>query len=140
MNAIKWVTQRITGLIYWPIAILVIPFALAKIGQVLGLWSAIDSAYLLNPWMFWISLVVSRAVYAAACIFLDIGFHKVGKATGFFWFAEEREYYSSRPDPVDQSSYIIGGFAAICVLLCVAEFAIRVSTWTNPPYLPPPAH
>lgn len=139
MERIKFFTQRITGLIFYPLILIVIPFTIAKIGQLFGLWSAIDIQYLANPWMFWVLFVVSRAVYAAVCILLDMGIHKIGTTQGFFWFAPGLVYHSSRPDPVDQSGYIIGTIAAFCILEFFAEFAIRISTMTDPPYSPPPS-
>lgn len=138
MNTVKWFTQRITGLIFWPTVVLGTPFVLTKIGQTLGLWSSIDTVYTTMPWLFWVLLVLTRALFAAAWIFIGIGLHRIGKDWGFFWFEEERNYYSSKSDPIDQSGYIIGISMAIFIVLFVAEFAIRVVTSTNPPYLPPP--
>lgn len=139
MKRIKSFTQRITGLIFYPLIFIVIPFVVAKIGQLFGLWSAIDAQYLMNPLMFWIFLVVSRAVYVTVCILLDMGIHKIGTTNGFFWFAPERESYSSRPDPVDQSGLIVGAVAIFFIFEFIAEFAIRISTMTNAPYRPPPS-
>jgi len=136
MEKIKFVTQRITGLIFWPLVIVVVPYIVAKVGQSFGLWSAIDSQYLFNPVAFWILFVVSRAVYAVVFIAVDMGIHKIGTSKGFFWFAPEREYYSSRPDPIDQSGWIVGGSAALFIVMFYAELAIRLSTMTDPPYLP----
>lgn len=141
MNTVKWFTQRITGLIFWPTVILGIPFVLTKIGQTLGLWSSIDTVYATIPWLFWVLLVLTRALFAAAWIFSSMDLHRIGKDRGFFWFKVERSYYSSESDPVvDQSYFIISIGAAILIVLFVAEFAIRVVTWTNPPYLPPPVN
>ncbi len=137
MQNIKSFTQRVTGLIFYPLIFIVIPYIVAKIGQLFGLWSVIDAQYLTNPFMFWMFLVVSRAVYATVCILIDMGIHKFGESQGFFWFAPEREYYSSRPDPVDQSGLIIGAAAAFFIIEFLTEFAIRISTMTDPPYLPP---
>lgn len=138
MNALKWFTQRITGLIFWPTVFFGIPFVLTKIGQAMGLWSSIDTVYTTIPLLFWVLLVLTRAVFAAAWIFISISLHKIGKNWGFFWFKEEQSYSSSK-NPVDQSGVIVGIVATICIVLFVAEFAIRVVTLTIPPYLPPPA-
>lgn len=136
MEGIKSFTQRVTGLIFYPLIFIVVPFVVAKVGQLFGLWSAIDTQYLTNPLMFWVFFVVSRAAYATVCILLDMGIHKIGTTKGFFWFAPERDYYSSRPNPVDQSGLIVGVVATFFVIEFFAEFAIRISTMTNPPYLP----
>lgn len=114
-----------------------VPFLMAKIGQSMGWWSSIDSLYLSIPWLFWVTLVLTRVLFAAVWILIDIGFHKVGKAFGFFWFAPERKYYSSRPDSVDQSGTIIKLVGIAIEGVFVAELAIRLFTWTSPPYLPP---
>ena len=137
MESIKSFTQKVTGLIYWPLVV-VVAYVVAKIGQMFGLWSAIDSTFVPTPLMFWVLFVVSRAVYATVCILLDMGIHKVGTTNGFFWFAPEQEYYSSRPKSVDQSGYIIGAVAAFFIIEFFAEFMIRIFTLTNPPYLAPP--
>lgn len=134
MKRIKSFTQRVTGLIFYPLIFIVIPFVVAKIGQMFGLWSAIDAQYLTNPLIFWIFLVFSRAVYATVCILLDMGIHKIGTTKGFFWFAPEQMRSShSKPDPIDQSGYIIAMVATFFIIEFLAEFAIRISTMTMPP-------
>lgn len=137
MKRIKLFTQRITGLIFYPLIFIVVPFTVAKIWQVVGLWSTVDVLYLMNPFMFWVFFVISRAVYATVCILLGWGIHGIGTVKGFFWFAPEQEHYSSRPEPVDQSGYILGVFALFFIIEFLAEFAIRISTMIDPPYLLP---
>jgi hypothetical protein len=137
VNNVKWFTQRVTGLIFWPIVVVGIPFLLAKLGQIVGLWSSIDSLYTSLPWVFWIALVATRIGFSAAWVYSGMKLGQWGKAAEFFWFAEDRSYHSSRPEPVDQSSWILTILMLTVAAAFFGEIAIRLVTWTAPFYLPP---
>jgi len=62
---LKWATQRVT-MILVVLLVLVIPFVLAKLGQLLGLWVTIDNLYPEQLGTFILLLVLSRAIYALA--------------------------------------------------------------------------
>ncbi len=132
---IKKVTQSITGLIFWPTVILAPSYLMAKIGQHFGLWTAIDGFFPSSMVIYVTLMIVSRAIYMTIWIYGGWGFATVGVNAGYFWFKKEREYHSSEPDPVDLTPAIVGAIAAIVILLCFAEVAIRIVTMTDPPYM-----
>ena len=138
MEKVKWLTQRIQGLLLVAIGAFVIPFSLAMVLQITGLLKAVDGLYSsgLLIW-FWVCLVVSRAAYAGAWIWLFDRTWTLGKRHDFWWFKPERNYGSDE-ESRDYSGMIVGGIAAIILILVFAEFAIRVYTLTFPLYLPPP--
>ena len=141
MNSIRWFTQRVTGFIVWPIVILAIQYVLTKIGQFFGLWESIDRLYPTSIIIFWILFGVTRVVFMLVWYKLGEIFINSGKKGGFFWFKSDDGYYSSRHEsgPVDKSGLILAYVLVAVMATLIAELAIRLSTQTFPPYLPPPS-
>ena len=139
MSKLKWITQRITMLLVVPLFAVGIPFTMATIGKWLGYWEQTDSLLSSNQVFFWVSFLVTRATFGAIWLFGSYWIGETGQKTGWFWFKPDR-YYSGREEySVDKSGMIVAILAAIFILIFISEFAIRVSTLTYPPYLPPPA-
>lgn len=138
LNNIKWLTQRITQLIVWPLGLFLIPFTLAQIGQVVGIWVEIDKMWTREFYLiFTIWFMISRFVFALVWIPGTIWLVDQGVKFGFFWFKPERRNYES--PTVDKSGTIIGIVVVFVMVIILAEFAIRLYTFTAPPYLPPPS-
>lgn len=136
MNTIKWFTERVTGLIVYPTIFLLIPFVLAKIGQFAGLWMIVDNVYA-STVIYWILFIVTRGVFALLWVQFSQWFMEKGTRFGFFWFKPERPSRSTEAY-VDKSSEIVGVTLFFVLALIAAEFAIRLTTLTFPPFLPPP--
>lgn len=134
MEFIKRITQSFTGLIFWPIVIGVVPFSLAIIGDLLGLWAWVDSHYPEDIKWFIVWMILTRALYLVVWAYLVDNFHKVGVDKGFFWFKEEKSRSSNEPEPVDKSGRIVNSIYNMVILLWFIEVVIRLSTWTFPPY------
>lgn len=138
MQAVKSFTQKITGIIVYPTVLLLIPFVLTKIGQLIDLWSIVDKLYPITTWLFWFMLLATRVGFTLAWYKLGELFVARGQRGGFFWFKEGKSYYSSEPDPVDKSGEILSWIALIALAATAGEVAIRIFTLTNPPYFPLP--
>ena len=136
MKAIKWFTQRVTGLIVIPTVFLVIPFVLAKTGQVVGLWVFVDRLYPMTV-LFWLSLIVTRGAFSFAWYKLATEFGDRGESNDFFWFKPEQPSFRDKPNSVDKSGDILLWAVYAIFAFVAAEFAISLSIWTYPLYLPP---
>jgi hypothetical protein len=136
MKSIKWFTQRITLIIVVPTVLLVIPFVLTKAGQLVGLWALIDKLYPATA-LYWFVLVITRWAFAFAWYKLGELFSLWGERSGFFWYEPDNTYRSNKPVPVDKSGKILNWIGIAIVAAALAEFAIRLSIWERPIYLPP---
>ena len=127
----KWATQRVT-MILVVLIVLAIPFVMAKLGQLLGLWGGIDRLYPEQLVLFILLSIVSRAIYGLAWIGLSLLLINEGEEHGWFWFKHEPSY-SDKPG-VDKSGDILGALLIIAIVLGISEVAIRLSTATLPPW------
>ena len=139
MSRLKWLTQRVSMLLFIPLVIVGVPLALATVGRWLGFWEAIDTLLSSNQLLFWVLLLISRGIFGAVWLFLGYWIGVAGEVTGWFWFKPERSSYYREEDSVDKSGIIVAIFVAMCFFIFISEFATRLSTLTSPPYLPPPA-
>ena len=137
MKAIKWFTQRVTLFIVLPTVLLVIPFVLAKVGQVIGLWTFIDKLYPITV-LFAVCLVMTRWAFMFGWYKLAEQFIKWGTLQGFFWFKHERGYYHpDDSDSVDKSGAVMMWTVVFFIAFIIAEFVIRITIRSYPFYLPP---
>ena len=137
LAAVKWVTQRITGILVG-ILVLVVPFSIAWVLNLLRLWGTIDSLFLKNREWFWVLLVASRMLFGACCIGVCLALVALGKRKGFFWFRPERSSfhhdYEVNRVTVDKSGEIFLYFVWALLLSCAGEFVVRLVTLLPPPY------
>jgi hypothetical protein len=139
MNAIKQFTRSVTLFIVIPTVVWVIPFVMAKIGQLIGLWAFIDHLYPMAA-LFWLSLVVTRVAFMYGWYNLGEQFVEQGQEHGFFWFKPDRYPHHQDDEPsVDKSGEILMYVMIVIFAFVFAEVAIRLSIWAYPFYLPPPS-
>ncbi len=137
MYWVKWFTQRVTMLICIALGLGLIPFVLSKFMELTGLLGGIDRLWDSNNQVgFWVVFIISRLVYAGFWILITFFVVKQGERRGFFW-SKPGSPYHDQPS-VDKSSEIVMWISIAVVAVVVSEFAIRIYTLTNPPFLSPP--
>ena len=134
MKGIKRFTQSITLLIVIPFTVFLIPWAIAKLLQLIGLWSAVDNLFPQYLGWFWSVFIATRYIFAAAWGLLGHLFIKYGKKYGFFWFEKNNSYDGYHKSTVDKSWEIFMIIFVAALVLVIAELAIYLSTGMVPPF------
>ncbi len=135
------VLRRITQSVSWILTITIVigtPLVLGLLYRFSGLTGWVDGfwpAYV----PFWLLWVLSRVVFGAAWTIGDFYGIEGLVRHGWLWFKPERNY-SSRDEGENRD--LSGTIAMIVVLsvfaFMVCEMAIRITSGTYPPFLPPP--
>lgn len=136
MNRVKWFTQRITMILSLTLGLLVLPYALAQVLELTTIRAWIDNLYHSGTVViFWVIFVISRLAFSAAWFGAWYKFVDFATKAGYLWF--KPDYYRRDEPSVDQSGTIVFGIAVVIIAIFIAEFAIRIYTWTDPSfYLP----
>lgn len=134
MKGLKRFTQSITMIIVIPITVFFIPWIMARLLQLTGFWSVIDSLFPEHLWWYWSIFIITRYAFAGVWYFFGHFFVKYGRKYNFFWFEENDPYHTYRKPTVDKSWEIfVIAFIAVIVLV-IAELAIYLSTGLIPPF------
>ena len=140
MSRIKWFTQRFAGLSLIAL-FLGLPLGLTKLMQAVGLISAIDALY--PSTFFWVAFIATRLAFGALWfgVFFRIWF--TAEVKGYFWVKPKKSWEinpAPEPESPDLTPYIVGAPFLCAIIVIFAEFAIRVYTFTMPPFSPPPTN
>jgi hypothetical protein len=142
MGRLKGFTQSLSAIIVGIIA-LATGLILGVLMNVTGLTSRVDAFGETSKIVFLTAWLISRLVFSAIWAFGDYFLVDLLHRGGWFWFRKRRESnYKMGEEPVDKSGQI---FVVTCMVIMfgvvaafVAELTIRLTSWTEPFYFPPP--
>ncbi len=125
-------------LLFTLLQVLLLLFLTAKLFLLLGLVGGwLYPLYESNNLLFWVVWVVSRVVYAALMVCVNVEVFEFLKQHSWYWTKpdESPTFKDAATDDHDKSWIVIGAIVIFCVVLIISEVALSVFTGIVSPFL-----